>query len=670
MPEIRSVTGPAVALADGRAPADMPPARRRWTLALAGLGAFMSALDVVVVATALPTMRTQLGASLADLEWTINAYNLALGCLMLTGAALGDRFGRRRMYVLGLVVFTAGSVLAALSPGAGLLIAARVVQGAGGAVLVPLTLTLISDAFGVEKRGAAIGIWGGITGLGVAAGPVVGGAVVQGISWQWIFWLNVPVGLVVAALSASRLRESRGPRPQLDIAGLVLAGAGLFALTWAAVRAPAVGWASAEVTGALAAGVILMLGFVAWERRARYPMLPLAYFRRRGFATANGVIFFQFISLIGSLFFITQLFQVGLGYSPLGAGLRILVWMAMPMLVAPVAGALADRVGNRPFMFSGLALQAAGLGWLAAVARPGVGYGTLVAPLIVAGVGIAMCFPTVANAVTASVPDGDVGVAAGTNNALNALGGVFGVAILAAVFAARGSYASPAAFIDGFRPAEWTVARDGGPLADLQARLSGSVTPVSADAADLVVAGQFIDAHRPGILVLNAGAAPLPRPLQHQTWQTFSRNWEVDVQHVFHWTREALLAPLNPGSLVITMSSGAAPRGSPLSGGYAGAKATVRFITSYAAEESARAGLAIRFISVLPQLTPETTLGAPGVAAYASRAGLDTAAFVRQLGPVLTPEQADHSVLELVTITSQDAGAFLLTGSGLTPVTD
>ena len=458
MPEITSAAGPAAALADGRLPAEMPPARRRWTLALAGLGAFMAALDVVVVATALPTMRTQLGASLADLEWTINAYNLALGCLMLTGAALGDRFGRRRMYVLGLVVFTAGSVLAALSPGAGLLIAARVVQGAGGAVLVPLTLTLISDAFSVEKRGAAIGIWGGITGLGVAAGPVVGGAVVQGISWQWIFWLNVPVGLIVATLSASRLRESRGPRPQLDIAGLVLAGAGLLALTWAAVRAPAVGWVSTQVTGALAAGVILMLAFVAWERRAPYPMLPLAYFRRRGFATANGVIFFQFISLIGSLFFITQLFQVGLGYSPLGAGLRILVWMAMPMLVAPVAGALADRVGNRPFMVSGLALQAAGLGWLAAVARPGVSYGTLVAPLIAAGIGIAMCFPTVANAVTASVPPGDVGVAAGTNNALNALGGVFGIAILAAVFAARGSYASPAAFIDGFQPAEWVAA--------------------------------------------------------------------------------------------------------------------------------------------------------------------------------------------------------------------
>ncbi len=187
-------------------------------------------------------------------------------------------------------------------------------------------------------------------------------------------------------------------------------------------------------------------------------MLPLAYFRRRAFATANAVMFFQFVSLLGSLFFITQLFQIGLGYSPLQAGLRILVWMAMPMLVAPVAGALAGRIGNRPFMLTGLTMQAAGLGWLPAAATPGVSYGSLVAPLIVAGIGIAMCFPTVANAVTASVPAGDVGGAAGTNNALNALGGVFGVAILSAVFAAHGSYASPAAFIAGFRPAEWLAA--------------------------------------------------------------------------------------------------------------------------------------------------------------------------------------------------------------------
>ena len=452
-------TGAGRAGAAGSRP-ERAPGRGRpgWTLALAGMGAFISALDIVVVATALPTMQAHLGASLADLEWTINAYSLAFGCLMLTGAALGDRFGRRRMYVAGLVTFVAGSAVAALAPSAGVLIAGRVIQGSGAAVLLPLTLALISDAFPPDKRGAAIGIWGGITGLGVAAGPIVGGAVVQGISWQWIFWINVPVGLAVAALSAVRLRESRGRQVRLDLAGMALAGAGLFALTWGPVRAPSVGWDSAEVIGALVLGAVLMAAFIAWERRTPYPMLPLAYFRRRGFSTANAVIFFQFMSVIGSLFFITQLFQIGFGYSPLAAGLRILVWMAMPMLVAPVAGALADRVGNRPFMVAGLVLQAAGLGWLAAVVSPGVSYGTLVVPLVLAGVGIAMCFPTVANLVTGSVPLADAGLAAGTNNALNALGGVFGIAILAAVFAAHGSYGSPDAFIAGFRPAEATAA--------------------------------------------------------------------------------------------------------------------------------------------------------------------------------------------------------------------
>ncbi|HUB42698.1 MAG TPA: MFS transporter [Streptosporangiaceae bacterium] len=432
--------------------------RNVWTLALAGLGAFMAALDVVVVSTALPTLHSRLGASLADLEWTINAYNLVFGALMLTGAALGDRFGRRRMYVLGLLTFTAGSAVAALASGAGMLIAARLVQGAGAAMLVPLTLTLISDAFPVDKRGAAIGIWGGITGLGVATGPIVGGAIVQGLSWQWIFWLNVPVGLAVAALSRLRLAESHGPRPHLDLTGMAMAAAGLFGLTWAPVRAPSVGWGSPQVIGSLAAGAALMSAFLAWERRARYPMLPLAYFRRRGFATANAVVFFQFISVIGSLFFITQLLQLGMHYSPIQAGLRILVWMAMPMLVAPIAGALADRFGNRPFMVTGLAMQATGLGWLAIAAGPATSYGTLVTPLITAGVGVALCFPTVANQVTGSVPAADIGVAAGTNNALNALGGVFGIAIMAAIFAAHGSYASHIAFIDGFRPAEWAAA--------------------------------------------------------------------------------------------------------------------------------------------------------------------------------------------------------------------
>jgi len=423
------------------------------TLVLASLGVFLTSLDVVVVATALPTLRTQLGASLADLEWTINAYNLVFACFMLTGAALGDRYGRRRTYLAGLGIFTLFSAAAALSTGAAELIAARIGQGVGAAIVLPLTLTLITDAFPVERRGAAIGIWGGVSGLGVAVGPVLGGAIVAGLSWQWIFWINVPVGVAVIAASWWFLPESRGPRPYLDLPGLALAAVSLALLTWAPVRAPSVGWDGGEVIGALAGGVVLLAAFVVRERRAAHPMLPLEYFSRPGFSGPNAVAFLQFVSLLGSLFMITQLFQTGLGYSPLQAGVRILVWMAMPMLVAPVAGALADRIGNGPLMFGGLLLQGTGLGWLGAVTEPGVGFGTLVAPLVMAGVGIAMCFPTVSAAVVSSVPAEGAAVAAGTSSALRELGGVFGIAVLAAVFAASGGYADAAQFIAGFRPA-------------------------------------------------------------------------------------------------------------------------------------------------------------------------------------------------------------------------
>ena len=364
MPEMTSATGPAIGLADGRVPAGMTPARRRWTLLLGSVGAFMAALDIVVVSTAIPTLRTHLHASLGDLEWTINAYNLAFACLMLTGAALGDRFGRRRMYSMGLVLFAGASALCALSTTATELISARVLEGAGAAAVLPLTLALISDAFPPEKRMAAIGIWGGVTGLGATTGPLVGGALTQYISWQWIFWINVPIGVVVAVLSARKMRESRGPRPQLDLAGLILVALGAFGLTWAAVRAPSVGWRSGEVIGGLVGGALLVVLFVAWERRARYPMVPMSYFRSRGFATANWVQFFQFMPLVGCTFMFAQVLQVGLGYHVFGAGLRLLVWTGTPLFFAPLAGKLAERFGNKPFMVVGQLLQAAEFsGW-------------------------------------------------------------------------------------------------------------------------------------------------------------------------------------------------------------------------------------------------------------------------------------------------------------------
>jgi EmrB/QacA subfamily drug resistance transporter len=432
--------------------------RQAWTLVLASLGVFMTALDTLVVTTALPVMRVDLHASLSDLEWVVNAYNLAFACFLLTGAALGDRFGRRRVYVVGLSVFTAASAAAALSPSIGALIAARAVQGAGAAIVTPLTLTLISEAFPSEKRATAIGLWGGIVGLAVGGGPVVGGAVVNGLNWHWIFWLNVPVGLVLIPLAASRLTESYGPRPQLDIGGLVLVGTGFLGLTWGLVRANTVGWGTAEVIGTLIAGALLIGMFLAWEQRTSSPMLPLAFFRRRGFVTPLGVGFFLFAGLFGTLFLMMQFFQTALGYSPLQAGIRILPWTATPMLIAPVAGALANRFGNRPFMALGVTLQVIGLGWIAAIASPGIGYAELGAALVVAGVGTSMCFPTVANAVLGSVPPHEVGVASGTNNALNQLGGVLGVSVLAAVFTHQGGYASPHAFVAGFGPALWVGA--------------------------------------------------------------------------------------------------------------------------------------------------------------------------------------------------------------------
>jgi EmrB/QacA subfamily drug resistance transporter len=403
-------------------------------------------------------LRVDLGASLSDLEWTVNAYNLAFACFLLTGAALGDRFGRRRMFSVGLFVFTAASAAAALSPSVTALIAARTVQGMGAAMVMPLTLTLISEAFPVEKRGAAIGLWGGISGLAVAAGPVVGGAVIDGIDWHWIFWLNVPIGLTLIPLSALKLTESFGPRPKLDPVGLLLAGGGFLSMTWGLVRANAIGWSSTEVVATLLLGVALVGAFVIWERRAPNPMVPLRLFRSRGFSAANAVSFFMYAGLFGAVFLMAQFLQTGLGDSPLGAGLRLLPWTATPMIVAPIAGALADRFGNRPFMVLGLSLQAIGLAWVASIAGQHVTYAELGVALTVAGVGTSFCFPTVANAVLASVPLEEAGVASGTNSSFRELGGVFGVAVLAAVFTHSGVYSSSSAFFANFGTAIWVAA--------------------------------------------------------------------------------------------------------------------------------------------------------------------------------------------------------------------
>jgi EmrB/QacA subfamily drug resistance transporter len=421
------------------------------TLILASIGAFITSLDIVVVSTALPSLRVHLGANLSDLEWTINAYNLAFASLMLTGAALGDRFGRRRLYVIGLALFTASSLACAMAGNASELIAARAAEGVGAAIVLPVSLTLISEAFPLEKRGTAIGIWGGITGLGVATAPLLGGAIIQGLDWQWIFWINVPIGLASAVASAFMLTESRGPRPRLDLVGLPLIALGLLALIWAPVRAPTVGWGSREVIGALIAGVVLIGAFVLWERRAPMPMMPIEYFRRRGFSSAGAVAFPFSFALIGSVFWIAQMLQVGMGYSPLASGIRMLVFTMMPMIFAPLGGIGSDKIGTKPFLTGGLLMMGGGFVWLGLTVAAGVSYTSLITPFIVAGIGISFVFPTLANASVSSVPIADSGVAAGANNTLREAGGLFGVAVLAAVFSANGSYASHAAFLHGVR---------------------------------------------------------------------------------------------------------------------------------------------------------------------------------------------------------------------------
>ncbi|MCU1495186.1 MAG: transporter, partial [Acidimicrobiaceae bacterium] len=389
-----------------------------WAIAVTGVAQFMAALDNLVVTMALPVIRERLHAGLAGLEWTVNAYTLTFAVLLLTGSALGDSFGRRRMFVAGLVLFTAASAAAALAPSIGALIAARALQGAGGAMLVPLSLTLLSAAVPPERRNAALGIWGALGGLAVAVGPLVGGAVVQGVSWQWIFWLNVPIGVLLVPLARLRLRESHGPGGSLDLVGVVLASLGLFGVVLGLVRGGQAGWFSAQVLGGFLGGAALLASFVAWERTRRSPMLPLRLFRRRQFSVINVVALLMSFGMFGSIFLLAQFLQTVQHYSPLSAGLRTLPWTAMPVIVAPIAGMLVDRVGGRILVTIGLGLQASGLGWMAVVLGQHVSYAAVVPAFVLSGVGMALFFVPVASLVLTSVGTADEGIASGTNNAV------------------------------------------------------------------------------------------------------------------------------------------------------------------------------------------------------------------------------------------------------------
>ncbi|AJP03310.1 major facilitator transporter [Streptomyces cyaneogriseus subsp. noncyanogenus] len=424
-----------------------------WALVITSVAGFMAALDNLVVTTALPAIREDLGGALHDLEWTVSAYTLTFAVLLMTGAALGDRFGRRRLFLAGLAVFTAASAAAALAPGIDSLIAARAVQGVGAAVMMPLTLTLLTAAVPAERRGTAYGIWGAVNGLAVASGPLVGGGLTEHVSWQWIFWLNVPLGLALLPLARLRLAESCGTGAPLDLTGTVLASGGLFGIVYGLIRGPVDGWTGTPVLTGLFAGAALLAAFVLHGSRARAPMLPMRLFRSRAFSGINAASLLMFLGMFGSIFLLSQYMQGVLGYSPTEAGLRMLPWTGMPMLVAPIAGFLADRVGGRPVVATGLFLQAAGLAWLASVITADASYAVQLPGLIAGGVGMALYFAPASALVMAGVAPKEQGIASGANNALREVGGALGIAVMASVFSAQGGYETPQTFVDGLRPA-------------------------------------------------------------------------------------------------------------------------------------------------------------------------------------------------------------------------
>ena len=429
-----------------------------WTLALTSVAFFMVVLDALVVVTALPAIQRDLHASLSLLEWTMNAFTLAFAAGIITAAALGDRLGRRRIFTIGLGVFTLASAACALAPSASLLIAARAIQGLGASMVMPLSLTILASAFPPERRGAVVGIWGGLAGVAVASGPLVGGAVTQGLDWHWIFWLNVPIGIVATVLSRIQLAESVGPTTRLDLPAAALSAGGASAIVWGLIRSGDVGWASAQVIGALVVGAALIAAFLIWEQGASDPMLPLRLFRSVRFTAANLTGLLMAGSITAAAFLMSQYFQFALGYSPLATGLRLLPWTATPLVIAPFAGILSDRIGARLVLATGMLISGLSLGWVALLATAGAAYGQFVPPLITAGIGFSMALPVAPTAVLSAAHPRDMGKASGVNSTLQRFGSAFAIAIAAAVFSANGHLGTPVSFTSGFRPALATVA--------------------------------------------------------------------------------------------------------------------------------------------------------------------------------------------------------------------
>lgn len=418
-------------------------------MAITSVAAFLVSLDQLVVTTALPRIRESLHTGLQGLEWVVNAYTLSFAVLLLTTAALADRFGRKRLFLIGIALFTGSSVVAACSHGIATLVTARALQGLGASIVMPLTLTLLSAATPPARRGSALGIWGAITGLAVAGGPVVGGFLTDVASWEWTFWVNVPIGAALLLGASRGLTESHGPQSPLDLPGTALASLGLLGVVYAIEHGQSHGWSSVPTLTAAVTGLTLLAGFLAREQRTPHPMLPLRLFRDRTFAVVNVLSLLMFFGMFGSIFLVTQYLQTVQGSSPFQAGLKMLTWTGMVLVAAPVAGALSDRIGGRLLLTAGLGLQSAGLLWLAAAIGPDTSYAALVPAFVCNGLGMGLYFGCTGSLVMGSVPRHQEGIASGANNAIRELGGVLGVAVLASLFAAHGGYGSPASYAHG-----------------------------------------------------------------------------------------------------------------------------------------------------------------------------------------------------------------------------
>lgn len=423
---------------------------QRWVLGLTSVASIMVALDLLVVSTALPTIQADLDTSLAQVQWAVTGYGLAFAVLLAAGAALGDRFGRRRVFVVGLTIFAVASASCAAASDIGWLISSRVLQGAGAAFVMPLAVAMLSAHVTDDVRGRALGLFEGLTGVATMAGPVVGGSVAHLVGWQWVFWVNVPIALTLIPLVFAKIDESHGERARLDVPGMALVTASALGIVWGLVRGNVVGWSSPEVLLPLGFGVLLIPVAVAWQRRASAPMIPPRLFRNRTFSASAVVSVLLYAALYGTVFFLAQYLQIGLGYSALAAGWCLVPWTATLLVVAPLAGALADRIGERPVLVTGLALKAMGLGWLAVIASPETSYPAVLVALLVEGIGTSMAIPVVQSAMLGAVCADDIGKASGVNGMSQELGGVLGVAVLVALFTSVGDYGSAVGFSAGF----------------------------------------------------------------------------------------------------------------------------------------------------------------------------------------------------------------------------